>query len=501
MRDHVLAWIAVLGIGLLAGCDRLSFEYGDSRGVIGRTSLNGFGALRTAYERGGFRSRDVSRLSDRVRRTDVIVWTPKTASSIDSKTTEWFDLWLRQGGRTLVFVVPDSGSEAQYWLDTAKLAPPDQRLEYRKRASQAINQRMQWRMNRSTGSSNGWFQLNPLLQRRSARSLQGPWQAEFEAGQQASNREDASIPDDGPADPTRTDAINLAVEYQVIPYNSKQTTGSNNNPIPFNTKAIGPGITGLMMSVATEPTKTPVQFSPLLAIDEQVALIGQVRSPQWDDSKILVVASGSLLTNYAFADQANRRLADMIILESTPDSDAAADPSQEMVAGFLTTNAGSVPVSERTPGAPQNTGMEMLTEWPISVVTMHGLILGMVVCLMLLPIFGRPKKIRRVEPNHFGHHLDAVAALMKKAGGEHYARAKISEYMKRMHGETVGPWVLSDPQADTGKPSLSTAGEKRLPSSEAAIRPHDKPSPVVAASKPAAETDQNPNIEQDEEDR
>ncbi len=37
---------------------------------------------------------------------------------------------------------------------------------------------------------------------------------------------------------------------------------------------------------------------------------------------------------------------------------------------------------------------------------------------------------------------------MNKAGGERYARARISEYMKRMHGETAGAWVLPDPPAD-----------------------------------------------------
>lgn len=89
--------------------------------------------------------------------------------------------------------------------------------------------------------------------------------------------------------------------------------------------------------------------------------------------------------------------------------------------------------------------MELLTVWPLSLVTMHGVMLGLVICLMLLPIFGRPRKIRRTRKSDFGQHLDAVAALMNKSGGERYARARISEYMKRMHGESSGPWVLPEP--------------------------------------------------------
>ena len=63
---------------------------------------------------------------------------------------------------------------------------------------------------------------------------------------------------------------------------------------------------------------------------------------------------------------------------------------------------------------------------------------------MLMPIFGRPKRVQHAKQSNFGDHLDAVAALMNKAGGERYARARISEYMKRMHGESTGAWVLPD---------------------------------------------------------
>ena len=34
---------------------------------------------------------------------------------------------------------------------------------------------------------------------------------------------------------------------------------------------------------------------------------------------------------------------------------------------------------------------------------------------------------------------------MNNTGGEGYARARISDYMRRMRGETTGPWVLPEP--------------------------------------------------------
>ncbi len=447
--NRVSITLLAAAIVLSSGCSRLTTDYGESRGVSGRTSLNGFGALRSAFERAGFRSRDVSRLSDRVRRTDVIVWTPKTLGSIDEKVTLWFDRWLRQGGRTLVYIVPDSGSEADYWMDAAKLAPPDQRLEYRKRAARCVNERIQWRLNRSQVASNGWFEIKPLQQRNVVRKLEGPWEKDLQVTDESTKQAEDEFP---------------AVEYLVGPFDSeaaKQSTGTATVATGPNLLPTGPGGPAWIMHSDTKPTNTPIEYEPLLSIDAESSLVGEIRSKQWKDSKILVVAAGSLLTNYAFSRETNRHLADKMIDESKPK--AASEP----LVGFLASDWGSVSVSERDPSAPTASGMEMLSEWPISIVTMHGVVLGMIVCLMLFPIFGRPKKIRRTEANDFGHHLDAVAALMTRAGGENYARGRISDYMKRMHGETSGPWVLPDRPTPAGSTTLPTPAVKRLTSSSA----------------------------------
>ena len=120
---YLIAATALICI-LCSGCTKISTEYGRTKGLSGRSSLNGFGALRASYERAGFRSRDVTRLSDRVLRTDVIVWTPQVLGAVNPQVTRWLEKWLSRGNRTLVYIVPDSGSEADYWLDAAKLRPP-----------------------------------------------------------------------------------------------------------------------------------------------------------------------------------------------------------------------------------------------------------------------------------------------------------------------------------------------------------------------------------------
>jgi hypothetical protein len=52
--------------------------------------------------------------------------------------------------------------------------------------------------------------------------------------------------------------------------------------------------------------------------------------------------------------------------------------------------------------------------------------------------------------------------LMKRVGGENYARGRISDYMKRMHGETSGPWVIPDRAGPDTGPRQSIARSSSL---------------------------------------
>jgi hypothetical protein len=311
MRKMMRAAIATAALTgcLFAGCTRLSTEYGKTKGISGRNSLNGFAALRTSYGQAGFRSRDVTRLSDRVMRTSVIVWTPQILGSVDPKVTRWFERWLSRGDRTLVYIVPDSGSEADYWDDAAKLARPEQRLEYRKRAARSINERMMWRLNRVAVQSNGWFRIEPLVHRTKLGKVGGGWKEEL-----------------GELSPEETD---VSVEYVVVAFDadSNQPTGKN-NPAMLSTGPTGPGSPQRIPPSDTKPTKTPIRYQDRLSTEAGEPVVAEISSKNWKDSKIIVVAGGSLLTNYAFARPLSRRLADRIIAESTP-----ADP-QDRLAGF-----------------------------------------------------------------------------------------------------------------------------------------------------------------------
>jgi hypothetical protein len=451
-QNIALPWCLIFAALLTsAGCSKFSTDYGKSKGVIGRHSLNGFAALRNTYSRAGFHTRDISRLSERVARTDTIVWTPQEPNPISTEVTGWFDRWLRKGGRTLVYVVPDSGSECDYWIDAGKLAPPPQRLEYRKRAAESINRRMVWRLNRDAIQSNGWFRVEPIEHRTQLGNLKGDW---------------AGVISDQPQQ-----RVAAATEFRVTPFDPDAPNPANTSgPVARPT---GPSSSGWSYFESTSPTKTPIRFRPLLLSETEAPAVAEITSKRWADSKIIVVAGGSLLTNYAFTRQINRNLVEQIVRTSTPHDDA------DLTAGFLTSNWQPIPVSKLKQGVPQASGMELLTVWPLSIVTTHGVMLGLVICLMLWPIFGRPKRVRQLHQNDFGDHLDAVAALMNRAGGEAYARARISEYMRRMHQETSGPWVLPDPPPTVAPPAIAAA--------TSAAKPQVAPARIVAPQASPAE--------------
>ena len=145
----------------------------------------------------------------------------------------------------------------------------------------------------------------------------------------------------------------------------------------------------------------------------------------------------------------------------------------------------SMPISERNGEIPRSSGAEFFTEFPLSFVTLHLAILGFVICLMLLPIFGRPRHVDRGVLTHFGDHLSAVATLMKRQGGESFARRRISEYMKRVRDETTGPWVINDPEHQD-----DPATHLHL----AKVQPE---SPVAAMPQPTAVVLQNPQAPSD----
>ncbi|KAA5543698.1 hypothetical protein FYK55_10920 [Roseiconus nitratireducens] len=483
-----------LALLLATGCSRgLPTTYGPSRGYTASRSINGFAALREGFIGAGFEDRDLNRLTTRARRSSVVVWTPSHPSGIGVKTTRWFDQWLRMGNKTLIYVIPDSGSEAEFYRQARPAATPAQRLEYRRKYAEQLIVEHQWHLRRTALPSNGWFDAVPKVQRSEL-------SADPSATTSWTGMEDEN---------TGNDSDLRRFEWVVSEHDPK-----NNQPTgTVIVQQAGPGSPSWDVGATSSVVRSDVAFEPLLKTDSGDTVVARISSDQWRDSQILVVAGGSLLTNFGLVRPANRQLAARLIEASKqplidgnvidPNTGLLADGNEPQVA--FSSAVGEMPISERQDAIPRASGAELLTVFPISLVTIHIAILGFVICLMLLPIFGRPRHVSRGDLTHFGDHLDAVATLMRRSGGENYARRRVSEYMRRVRGETSGPWVLPEPKhvspVALTRPRHESAEPSKAaePGPETSVQPGPEPrSPAVAqsdsavASERPAEVPSNP---------
>ena len=418
----------------LAGCSGFMTEYGESDGVQGSKSLNGFGAFRTAIDEAELpqditiKTRDLSRLSSRAERFDTIVWIPKVwPPANQTAVTTWMNRWLRKGHKTIVFVVPDGGSTEAYFREAASIAPPQQRLEYRRRLAKLINDRLLEDGQRRDVKLADWFIAEALPYRRILSDRRIADYDLVEAPSKEIAPDDSEL-DMGAIEMEDIDDEQLLAEIDEL-LNMSEHEGSAAkieivNPVQFE-------------SLREEPAKVSADGKPLTTL-------AHITDTRWGDSQILVVASGGLVTNFAMtAAPANELVNDIVESIRT-----TADGDKMLEIAFMSSDQAPIPVSNIQPGAPVATGMELLTTWPLSLVTMHGVFLGVVMCLMLLPVFGRARQVTYNRTTHFGNHLSAMAALMRrpdrKVDGTVFARLKISQYLRVVRGETAGPWVLPE---------------------------------------------------------
>lgn len=446
----------------LVGCNQsLDTSYGSSRGYSAKQSINGFAALREAYKLGGWKTRDVNRLSSRLTSVDAIVWTPTERDTLYDNAQDWFEDWFTQGTRTLVYVVPDDGCEEVYFDWARREAPASQKLEYRRRMASIETTKMLKGFDAGAIAGNRWFTLERLPARTGMKREDGRW----------AQRRGTSAG----ADPSSIKMPPIPLTYRVLP----GTTITNQS---------GPS------AIAPAPVDG-YEYDTLIPAEDSTPAVVEITNQAWGESKIVVVGSGSLLSNFSLATPDGQWLAANLIDET------ADEPG---LIGFMTTSWGGANVSDVDPELNSVSGIELLTVWPLSLIMLHLLVLGFVSCMILLPIFGRPREPQLASTSDFADHLDAVATLMSRSGGEDYARRRVSDYLKRVRGETVGPWIL--PEVKPEKPSTanvatrtssdsrgqSSLGVQPEASSSAESRtPAGEPSPDATAMLPQEKSTPN----------
>ena len=173
------------------------------------------------------------------------------------------------------------------------------------------------------------------------------------------------------------------------------------------------------------------RVSELLMGSRAEALVVQI-DQEHTLSKVLVVANGSIVSNVGMLGVGQRRIAERII-----------DRFSAGGVGFI---SGSGDPLLRSGGSELEVqrGFEMLTVWPLNVLTIHGAVAAMVAILAFSPIFGRPKRLRGSSTADFGEHVQAVGELIRGTGDVQYAKRTIAKYFRVVRGDSVSPWSTLD---------------------------------------------------------
>ncbi len=426
VRWSACAALLAMLLASAGGCSGdLPTEYGRSKGRSGTHSINGFATLRQSFESNAWSSRDVHRLNDRLQSIDTLVWTPTLHKADESEAVDWLQDWLDERPRTLIYVLPDMGSEPAYWEAARTLAPAEQRIEYRRRYARALARAMtQW----SPGALDP--QDHSVL-------IERPW---FRSKRR----------------------LAMSPGWELIAHD--HTTGGNAWQYePLLEAADG---TTLVMRITRDP----------LSIDAPVSHNGD------GQSQILVIAGGSLVSNFAMTASSGQAVARTLLAQSE-----SVGPSEGKRVGFLRSGPEGVLVSDADEPL-TSSGMELLTVWPLSLITMHLALIAIVACLIVLPIFGRPRRVKERSQSDFADHIRAVAVLMHRSGGETYAASRISDYFRRIRGEAAGPWVLPETH---DQPPAPVRSHSHSPASRPAGTLASQPEPEM--DEPRIESPHDPH--------
>jgi hypothetical protein len=180
-----------------------------------------------------------------------------------------------------------------------------------------------------------------------------------------------------------------------------------------------------------DPKKTEIELeSRVKPPDEAKILLASkkdtiVSSTPYQGSQLIVVANGSFLLNVPLVNPEHRKLAGKLI-------DEIGLPGQKVV--FLESRSGGPPIRDKDPTLGSPTGLEIFNLWPTNWILLHLAAVGVIFCFVRWPIFGRPRRLKRVAQSDFGRHIAAEAELLKRSGDRTYAASRLLHY-RQLVGE------------------------------------------------------------------
>lgn len=369
----------------LVGCsnDQIQHSYGHRRGRLGGASVNGTGVLSEMFRQAGHRVHTRRVLSPKMESYDTIVWAPDCFALPSEESQAFLEDWLsNRPGRTLVYIGRDFDAEIAYWEDVLPQAPPDQAAEVTRRLAKARARHASERLSMPADSECRWFAIERGESRRrigrggdAKDSLHGVWCE---------------------GDSIDVSQVEITLEDRLLELEDPPT-GTYGGELRSDVR---------------------------LAAGRDILAL-RITNDDWPDSQIIVVPNGSFLLNLPLVEAEHRKLAAKLIEECEPAGKTA----------FLVSGPYGVSVFDSDQNRKYPTGLEAFTQWPVGLVLMHFIALGLIFLMCHVAIFGRSIQLRQGAMSDFGRHIVSLGQSIAKTQDEGYARRMLADYNELVQRE------------------------------------------------------------------
>lgn len=341
----------------------ISTEYGARTGTAIR-SVNGTSVFGQMFKQRGPTVTTWTRLSPRLRRSDVIVWAPNSFELPTGQVIDYFeDEWLSLDDyrfRTLIYVARDFDAAVEYWETQAKTTTGTSYLESRSQAARMKSDHALGRSMTAVELDCDWFSIESNQSFVETTVTNGEWMSD----------------------------LDRKIELQVAG----------------------------KLELPTSP-QGGRKYEVLLGSRETPLIVRLTDDYAWPDSQVIIVLNGASVLNLPLVEHQNREIASKLI-------DECGDELRRVT--FLETGPAGVPISTSDPKA--YSGFSALKIWPINSILMHLIVAGVLFCAYVFPIFGRPRKLETDTPSSFSKHIRAMGELLAITQDRQGAIDKVQQY-------------------------------------------------------------------------
>lgn len=423
-----------LAVVVLSGCSSWIPEitpYGAVKGNDSYRSVNGLAVHKKMWESTGAKCLTPQKLSPKLETMDTIVLVGTGYGPPGRAARDWLENWLgNEEGRTLVYFGRDFNANLYYRQKTLDQLDGQDRRRGEQALARAQMPEINGRIRQVPESTFcRWFYLDTTHVRREYSQFKGPWAKDLQGlsgtwpvgialqppGRRWRNAQPSWLAKGGTATTLKpASQIDATADQDGVVRRSTWV---------FDELADKDDWKSEFRDLASSET--------LLSGEDGQPLVFRLTSKQFQQSQILLVANGAPFLNGSLVEPLHRKVGQKLI--------KACSPAQRVA--ILAYNESGLLIMQSPEDDSRGAGLEMLTVWPLSAITMPAALLGIVICAVLFPILGRPQRLVRRNLTDFGLHIEALGQMLHESRDIEFARKSITEYFRKVRGESPPDWL------------------------------------------------------------